>query len=165
MKKANKKSILSFLPILAALLIFITMFLPAIVAKEPSGSVFDSISGTWVSFGHTENLLLGITVKINMNMFALVGYFLPLVVAIIALVLDYLNKNSLRILVKILFLGSFVVTAIALFTVLSTKITSVGTVNTFADLGEYNLGIGSILGAVFAILGFASVTFDLIRGK
>lgn len=165
MKKTNKKTILNFVPILAALLVFIMMFLPAIVAKEPDGSIFDSISGTWIAFGHVENLFLGITVTIKMNLLVLLGYFLPLVVAIVALVLDYLNKKSLKIIVKILFLGSFVVTAIALFTILSTEFTSVGQVQSFAEVGNHNLGIGSILGAIFAILGFVGVTLDLITSK
>lgn len=148
-----------------ALLIFIMMFLPAIVANEPNGSILDSITGTQVSFGHTENLILGKTLKIQMNILALLGYILPLVVTIIALVLDYTNKKSLANLVKVLFLGAFVVTAIALFTVLSTKLTLVGNVTNFAESGVFNLGIGTILGAIFAILGFISVTADLLIAK
>lgn len=163
--KKSQKTVLRFAPILASILILIMLFLPVIVAKEPDGSILDSINGLKVAFGHTEKIGLGITFNIQMNAFAFIGFVLPFVVTIIALLTNYTSKGKLTNLVRLLFLGAFAVTAVAFFTILSTKMSLLGGLTSFSEVGNHRLGIGSILGAIIAILGFASVSLDLLTTK
>lgn len=157
----KNKTILGYVPLLAALLVFIMMFLPAIVAKQPDGTFLDSISGAQVAFGHTEQLGFGITFVIKMNFLAFLAYFLPLIVSIGIAVLTFLKKPQFLMIAKVVLALAFLLSIIGLFAILSTKATMAGAVYAFADSGNFALGAGSIIGAILSILALAAVGFDL----
>lgn len=157
----KNKTILGYVPLLAALLVFIMMFLPAIVAKQPEGTVLDSISGAHVAFGHTEQLGLGFAFVVKMNFLAFLAFLLPLIVSIGIVVLTVLKKVEFLKIAKVVLALAFLLSIIGLFAILSTEVTIAGDVATFADSGNFALGAGSIIGAILSILALAAVGFDL----
>lgn len=157
----KNKTILGYIPLLAALLVFIMMFLPAIVAKEPDGTFLDSISGAQVAFGHTEQLGFGLEFVVRMNFLAFLAFLLPLIVSIGIVVLTFLKKVEFLKIAKIVLALAFLLSIIGLFTLLSTEVSMAGNISTFADSGDFALGAGSIIGAILAILGLGAVGFDL----
>jgi hypothetical protein len=98
-----------------------------------------------------------------MNFFALLGFFLPLLVAIIEDIMLDSNKVKYLKYVKI-FLGvTFLVSIISLLTVLSTECTIFNglSTTTFADFGGYSIGLGSIIGTGLSFFGLITIIFDL----
>lgn len=137
-----------------ALLISITMLLPAVVS-DSSGNTY---SGVDIAFGKDMG-----SQSITMNFFALLGFLLPLLISIVGAIMKDFSKDELMKYVMVALGLAFLLSVIALFTILSTEISIFNgfLTSTFSKFGGYSLGIGSIMGACFSILGLIFLGLDV----
>lgn len=165
----QKNMILRLVAIACAVLAFVFMFLPGLSAKEEvmgqtvSGSIglFGLVFGSGTKASKMGSISADVKFKGGMSIFALLA-FLCLVAAIVVLVLSLVMKGK----TNFVLIGAGLLVLAGIFVLLvkvaGTNITSLaGEVLpekvSFKDfIDGMNLGIGSILFAVFAILGGAS---------
>lgn len=163
----DKQKIISILKIGllgVAALIFIMMFLPGIVAKEPDGTILDSFSGAQIAFGYSESLGLGIMFKIKMNFLMFLAYFLPILAVIGLYVVQKFKPEFNTMFLGVLALA-FVFTIIGTLTAIGvTKPVISGEIGTF-DNGNFKLGVGSILAAILGFVGLGATASSFVLAK
>lgn len=165
----QKNMILRLVAIACAVLAFVFMFLPGLSAKEKvmgetvsaSIALFSLVFGGGTMASKMGSISTNVKFKGGMSIFALLA-FLCLVAAIVVLVLSLVKKEK----TNLVLIGAGLLVLAGIFVLLvkvaGTNITSLAgealskkvTFKNFID--GLNLGIGSILFAVFAILGGAS---------
>lgn len=157
MKKQSRNThlVLSLIPFIIALSLFVFMFLNAVVLKNNQGDIIGQYTGAQVAFGFKESGLLGdLVIKFNL-LFVLV-YLLPLLLTVSIVVLGILKKDKVASMLAILLTVSFVLSIVGLFIMPSSTnlytVTGIGTVfNSLAELG-YQLSTTTIIAAVLSII-------------
>lgn len=170
MKAKDKKlllQVLGYVSLLLAVVVFFMMFLNGAVLKNDDGEVVEALKGSLISFGGEHSIG-----KFNFNFLAVVGFLLPLVLALVVLVLNLLGKGKLAGFVSIGLIVAFILSTVGCFTILSTakfSVTVLGITATksLKEIGGSQLGVGAILGGVASILGIlvtgAHVALPLVK--
>lgn len=154
-QRFNIQLVLSLIPFIIALGLFVFMFLNAVVLKNNSGDIVGEYTGAQVAFGFRKSGILGDLV-IKFNLLYVLVYLLPLLLTIAVVVLGILKKDKLASILAILLTVSFVFSTIGLFIIpASTNLyteTGIGTVlNSLDELG-YELSITTIIAAILSIV-------------
>lgn len=154
---AKKKNLKMFIPGAIACVFgiaaFCMMFLNAVQMSVSIGGATwesgDTFTGAQLAFGYkTEGLLGGETTVLNFNIMIFLGFALPLIGGVLAL----LFKNGF--LTKIITTACFVVGAVFLFcTVAFMSIGLPDGAKEFFDADSWKLSAGPIVAGVLAILG------------
>lgn len=159
-KKQNKQSLVILIVLCLGVLATLTIFLPALVTGSGDNKVF--YSGLDVTFGKTlADLGVLAKGKIPFSILALLAYLLPIIGGTIVLFAPKKNK-ILKPIAMLLFLAS----AVLLF-LLPEYIKMVSESGLFGNSAATNLGgsltWGSIMGAIFSILGLFGTGYLLVK--
>jgi len=173
MKKQNRSLnlVLSLLPFILALVVFVLMFFDAAVLRNNNGDIIGQYSGLQVSFGFKEAGGLGTNHSIGFNFLLVLAYLLPLLSSILVVVFGIVKKDRLASIFAIVLAVSFVLSAIALFTLLPATTVHGGIlgINTFATLTDlgYELSFATIVAAiaslVAALLSLGQIALGFLR--
>ena len=157
-----------------AALVVVMAFLPAVsktveVLGEPNTtaySLFDVAFGKTLAEGSLGGLVSGSS-KIQFSILNVIVILLPVAAAVVSFVLE--GKNGALISAICLAVAAILLFLVPSFSSVVTEVKSVlgnadPEVTTFAKL-EYGLGIGAILGAVFAILGAGASVVRFLNEK
>ncbi len=152
-----KKNLKYYVPGAIALLLgiaaFCMMFLNAVEMSVTGGGITwesgDTYTGAQLAFGYSEELpLLGEVTVLNFNIFIFLGFALPLIGGVLAL----LFKNGF--LSKIITTACFVVGAVFLFCIVAMMPVGLPESSKESFNAEYwKLGIGPIIGGILSVLG------------
>jgi hypothetical protein len=156
-KVSNVGKLLSLVALVAGVAAFIMMFLDAIKITVDLGIAKNvtTYKGSEVAFGLKEKMGNVEVTILNFNLIALITFLLPLAGGVIS----YLFKNKLFTLIAFL---CFVVGAIALFAF--GPIFAIGLENEINQ--EYvSLGAGTIIAAIFSLIGTACVAGKIYLSK
>ena len=159
-EKFGISKFLIFVTFLAAVFVFITMFLDAAVITNSNGEVTSSIIGTDAAFGKSVfdwGLASG---DINFNILLALGYLLPVIGAVLLLIGGFVGGRKVAgILSSILFLF-FILSAVAMFTLLSTTTVTASILGVdtdpqaLSDLGAgYELSVYAMAAGAVAVVG------------
>ena len=155
MKKVNiRKSIYSLILVCVSLLLTCMIFLPGgkqvyMIGEE---TVTNLIGGLKYTFGGEIKFNIG-SLVLKFNAVAFLGFTLPLFVTILYFILDLFlgNKANLFILLVVL---SYIISILLLMLSCKAMININELNGGIIDLSDtYQLGIGSILGAIFSTIG------------
>jgi len=174
-KKSKKNSQLStlllFVAAVLAIVVFVTMFLNAVVYKAENTDP-SYYTGSVIAFGKKlgEIKILGVSAesKIEFNFVLAIAYLLPLVVACVAVVFSLVNKKAkgLKLIVGVLLAASFIAALVIFIKAADlATLTYIGsltgtTKTALSELG-YKLAYGSYIGmgacgvGAIAALGYA----------
>lgn len=157
MKKQSRNTqlILSLIPFVIALSLFVFMFLNAVVLKNNDGDIIGQYTGAQVAFGFRQAVIVGDLV-IKFNLILVLAYLLPLLLTVSIVILGILKKDKLASILAIVLTVSFVLSTVGLFIIPSSTnlytVTGIGTLfNSLAELG-YQLSITSIIAAILSII-------------
>lgn len=157
MKEKTLVKTLGLIAALCGIVAFIMLFLPGI--SYTSGNTTSSYTNLNLVFG---GQISGENYKFNFSMLLMLGYFLPLVAAILLLIVEFVGSaKGLKFIFGILAIAAFLASFI--FVILTKQVATltlgVGSYTTtysVADsilLGNYNLGLGAIVAVVANALG------------
>ena len=157
-----------------AALVVVMAFLPAVSKtvevfgekSTTSYSLFDVAFGKTLAEGAVGGLVSG-TSKIKFSILNVVVILLPVAAAVVSFVLK--GKNSALIAAGCLLVAAILLFLVPSFSSIVTEVKSVlgnadPEVTKLSEL-EFGLGIGAILGAVFAILGAAASAVRFLNEK